>query len=116
MGSTADYGAFWDGTRKVYAHRWSYEHHVGPIPAGHEVDHVAAWGCTSKLCVNPAHLEPVLHAENRKRSRLTVCRRGLHDLTNPANVRWDSKGQRRGCLCCWKNRAAERRIRKERVS
>lgn len=90
------------------AHRWSYEHHVGAIPTGHEIDHVKARGCTSKLCVNPDHLEPVLHAENRRRGRLDTCRAGLHDLTDPKNIRWDGNGNRRGCLRCWLDRAKER--------
>jgi hypothetical protein len=114
-GSTARYGYFRVGPRqadpKVPAHRVAYELWVGPIPTGDEIDHVADRGCTSKLCVNPAHLEPVTHAENRKRGRLKVCRAGLHDLTDPANMLWDSKGQRRGCYTC-KKQALRKRYRR----
>lgn len=85
---------------KVYAHRWIYEQLVGPIPGGHDVDHVAARGCTSALCVNPAHLEAVTHAENMRRARLIVCRSGRHDLTAPDSVVWDRQGRRRGCKRC----------------
>ena len=53
------YGWFWDGSRMVYAHRFSYELLVEPISIGMTIDHVKARGCTSTLCVNPAHLELV---------------------------------------------------------
>lgn len=108
VGSNARYGHFWDGERKVYAHRFAYELWVGPIPEGHEIDHVKSRGCTSKLCVRPDHLEPVTHRENRRRGRLEVCRSGRHDLTVPENVLWDPKGQRRGCAVCSRERALAR--------
>lgn len=112
-GTNARYGYFRPGTRstdpKIPAHRWVYEQLVGPIPHGSELDHVADRGCTSKLCVNPEHLEPVSHAENRRRGRLKVCRRGLHDLTDQSNVNWDKDGNRRGCKRCRADRSAERK-------
>ncbi len=62
------YGTYWmeGATRK--AHRIAYEFLVGPIPPGHEIDHVRALGCRYRDCVNPAHLEPVTGAENIARS------------------------------------------------
>lgn len=45
------------------AHRMSYEHFVGPIPEGKEIDHL----CRSKSCVNPRHLEPVTKSINSRR-------------------------------------------------
>ena len=58
----------WTGTRNSYgygqiskkkggalAHRWSYEHFIGPIPDGLQIDHL----CRTRSCVNPQHLEPV---------------------------------------------------------
>lgn len=54
------------------AHRVGYELLVGPIPAGLELDHL----CCNPGCVNPTHLEPVTHAENRRRARREHCIRG----------------------------------------
>lgn len=45
------------------AHRCSYEHFVGPIPAGMELDHK----CRNRWCINPSHLEPVSGYENQRR-------------------------------------------------
>lgn len=63
------------GARKGMAHRWAYEHTIGPIPDGLELDHL----CRNRKCVRPIHLEPVTHAENMHRSywaQQTTCRRG----------------------------------------
>lgn len=105
-GSNARYGYFYPGGRvnKVPAHRWLYEQVNGPIAAGLELDHL----CQQKLCVRPAHLEPVTHTENRRRGRLETCRSGRHDLTVEENMRWDEKGQRRGCAACHRENANRR--------
>lgn len=119
-GTNAKYGYFHPGTRasdpKVMAHRYAYELWVGPIPEEMEIDHVAARGCISKLCVRPDHLEVVDHAENRKRGRLTLCRAGLHDLTIPRNVQWDKEGHRRGCAQCKRDKALARFYRLREAS
>lgn len=69
------YALFYSGVRYVYVHRWAYEHFVGPIPRGLQIDHK----CRTRCCVNPKHLEPVTAKENSRRSplkNLSHCRHG----------------------------------------
>jgi len=61
----AGYGRFSLGGEACYAHRVSYEMKIGPIPNGLELDHL----CRVRHCVNPAHLEPVIHQVNVSRGR-----------------------------------------------
>lgn len=67
------YGIFSVHRRQVYAHRYSYELHKGPIPQGLILDHVChGWDrscisgsrCLHRRCVNPQHLEAVPFAVN----------------------------------------------------
>ncbi len=103
------YSSFWNGTKIVRAHNYSYELHLGPVPDGLELDH---W-CRVRGCVNPSHLDPVTHAENVRRSQenrqtgryATHCKRG-HELT-PESVYDHPKGGRQ-CKRC-KRELAEAR-------
>lgn len=80
--------------RMVSAHRLAYRLWVGPVPAGHQVDHVWARGCRHRDCVRPDHLEPVTPRENNLRSnnvsganaRKTHCAKG-HAYTED-NIYW----------------------------
>jgi hypothetical protein len=61
--TVSGYGRFKMRNKVHAAHRFAYEHIVGPIPDGLQIDHV----CRVRNCVNPDHLEPVTQAENIKR-------------------------------------------------
>ena len=68
--------------RKVYVHRLLYEHLIGPIAKGLELDHL----CRIRKCCSPAHLEPVTSKENNNRGlgngnkEKTSCKQG-HDFS-----------------------------------
>lgn len=82
------YGQFCDPHTKLknYAHRVSYEMHVGAIPTGAQLDHL----CGMRCCVNPRHLQPVTPKENtrraviRRRGDVDACSRG--HLYTPENT------------------------------
>lgn len=83
--------------RQVGAHRLSYLLRVGPIPDGHQIDHL----CRVRHCLNPAHLEAVTQGENLRRGnspamiarRTNICQRG-HDLSQPGVAYVRSNGTR----------------------
>jgi hypothetical protein len=67
-----------DGKRvNLKPHRIVYTLLVGEIPESLTLDHVHG-RCTSTLCCNPAHLEPVTQGDNARRCYLsrTHCQRG----------------------------------------
>ncbi len=49
-------------------HRVAWERRYGSEPEGLELDHL----CRNRACINVAHLEPVTHAENMRRTRQAV--------------------------------------------
>jgi hypothetical protein len=104
------YALFSVNRKTVSAHRWSYEHHVGAIPEGLQIDHL----CVTPSCVNPEHLEPVTAQENIRRSsgraavtaRTGVCAEG-HAMTEE-NTYTAPSGLRR-CRACRRAWHAARR-------
>lgn len=69
------YGRCKVNSKTAMAHRVFYEHHIGPIPKGTELDHLRRM----RSCVNPSHLEAVTRREN--------VRRGASTKLNPEKVR-----------------------------
>jgi hypothetical protein len=108
----AGYGRFYWGGRQGYAHRFSHEAFVGPIPPGFDVDHL----CRNPRCVNPEHLEAVTRRENLRRGRgligvnaaKTHCVNG-HEF-NEQNTYAYADGSR-SCRPCNAAQARERRRR-----
>lgn len=108
-----------DGQVHERAHRWAYEHFVGPIPDGHVVMH----RCDTPSCVNPNHLDVGTPIENNddkiakgrqtkrwgnalNRARQTHCKRG-HPLSG-RNLWINPKTGHRRCKQCTADRARER--------
>jgi hypothetical protein len=96
------------------AHRWYYEHSVGPIPSSLHLDHL----CRNRLCVNPEHLEPVTHQENILRgvgptaanAQKTHCPAG-HEYSGDNLYVTPSTGSRL-CRACRRQHDLNRRQRK----
>lgn len=102
-GTQNGYGYLWNGNKRVYAHRYSYELHKGEIPEGLQIDHL----CKVRNCVNPYHLEAVTSQENMRRSNAglynrlkTHCNEG-HVLTGK------SRNGKRYCIDCSRSKHRE---------
>lgn len=61
--------------RTQWAHRLSYEHHKGPIPTRHQIDHT----CQNTTCVNPNHLDAVTAVEHAVRTMRRLGKDNRHE-------------------------------------
>lgn len=95
------YGNFTVGRVTMKAHRFSYQHFRGTIPAHLTCDHL----CRQRSCVNPAHIELVSMRENLLRgdtfqarnARKTHCPKG-HPFSDENTYHRPDGG--RGCRKC----------------
>ena len=91
-----------------YAHKVSYIQCIGEVPEGLDLDHL----CRNRLCVNPAHLEPVTRQTNvlrgigfiPEKARATHCNYG-HEYTEINTYR--APNQTRHCKICRRRRCLE---------
>lgn len=88
--------------RVTQSHRLAYEHLVGPIPDGMQIDHL----CEVKPCCNPLHLEVVTRSENLRRrggATSTHCKRGHPRTAENTRIKKrnpDGTPRRTACLIC----------------
>jgi hypothetical protein len=107
------------GCVPVKAHRLAFEHFIGPIPAGMQLDHVChtealADGtcsggrqCIHRRCVNPLHLRIVTLQENNAlgasltalNARKTHCKRGHAFTPENTGSQWHPDGRYKGRRC-----------------
>lgn len=89
----------------VKAHRWAWEHMIGPIPDDLTLDHL----CPNKMCVRPDHLEPVPSEENVSRhwKRQDTCKNG--HVRTEENTYIRKRDGSKQCLDCSRARWAKNR-------
>lgn len=110
------YGKFGLSGRMAKAHRVAYLELVQLIDSALELDHIChstdrscsgGTTCLHRRCVNPAHLEPVSHYENGRRSvpaQITQCVNGHPYTPDNTYLRPSGKHGQRDCRACIRDR------------
>lgn len=102
------YGRIRTNRQDLLVHRVVYELLVGPIPDGLELDHL----CRNRACCNPAHLEPVTHAENKRRAAAAATPRSHCPYGHALDeVNTYAQGGRRRCRECQRRYDRDRQLR-----
>jgi len=109
------YGYFNADNKHYRAHRWIYQHLIGPIPGHLQCDHL----CRVRCCVNPYHIRITSNRVNSLASnspaalnfQKTHCNKG-HAFT-PENTGNSIRGWR-VCLICNRARCREQYERNEK--
>lgn len=107
------YGKTTYKNKSIRAHRLAYEIFVGLIPPNHDIHHLVENGCTSRACVNPAHLQAVSVDDHKsieaKARHKTHCPQG-HELVG-RNLYIFPGADKRACKAC--RREAMRVVREQ---
>jgi hypothetical protein len=107
--SVRGYGQFWDGTKKVLAHRWAYSYFVEEISDGLESHHI----CGNKSCANPDHIKQLSRSDHMMlggthNSIKTHCMHG-HPLSGDNLRLYKRKNGRYNRICIECKRIADKR-------
>jgi hypothetical protein len=115
----AGYGKFWFDGKCVYAHVFSFEHFVGPVPEGKQLDHYRCWNTS---CVRPSHLRPATPLENTRNGKThnavkTHCIHGHEFTSENTRLFVDADGYLgRDCRVCKRERERTRYAMLKRIA
>jgi hypothetical protein len=98
--------------KTIAAYRYSYDFFMGKNRAGLQLDHI----CRNRLCVNPAHLEPVTQKVNIMRgigfaainARKTHCKNGHEFTLENIYLRKDGGRKCRKCIKIYNKRRRDK--------